>query len=167
MSRRRAGAETATVKRTMRSAWVITQEGTRDPTEVLAILSSRRTGRHVKERLEWLYMLLHGHPQEHFAAARYNNPQPFCEARYGQTNTGVPLSDTLYCGHNPFLIACLATNVRLVEREGEASVLEWTNPRIIRCDPVDRIKILEILPGVACSAPVHQPLRVTALEDDL
>jgi len=151
----------------MRRAWVVTIGGTKGPTEVVALISARRSDKHVKERIEWLNALLHGGPSTHFYAAKYNNPEGFSEAQYNRTNTGVRVSDMLYCGYNPFIIAQLATDVQLVEVEGHASVLRWTSPRKIRCDPDDPPRVVEIVPGVPCEAPMHLPMRLTRLGDDL
>jgi hypothetical protein len=87
----------------MKRAWIITQEGTRHAREVIAVLSARKSGKTVKEYIEWLYALLNCGPSEHFSLAKYNNPTNPYEAVFTRTNTGVPVDNLMFCGHNPFL----------------------------------------------------------------
>jgi hypothetical protein len=119
----------------MKSAWVITQEGTRHSTEVIGILSSRKSAKNIKAHLEWFYALLHSTPSEHLNFARYINPEVPYEAEYGTTNTGIPVDYVVRCGHNPYLVACRAKkNASLIDVSGNASVLKWTNPDRLICD---------------------------------
>ena len=99
----------------MQTAWVITREGTRHPTEVLGILSARKSATKIKEHIEWLYALLHCGPIAHLEMAKYNNPDNTCKAENTRTNTGIPVSTTIRCGHNPYLAATLARNVVLYQ----------------------------------------------------
>lgn len=139
----------------MKSAWVITQEGTRHSTEVVGILSARKSAKKIKEYVEWLYALLHCGPSTHFDCAKYYKPINPYEAEYDRTNTGVPVSSTLRCGDNPYLVARLAKDVVLTG-EGEEPVLMWTNPDRLVCDQQTR-RIVEKVPGGKYQAPVHLP----------
>src|ERR1700730_8800889 len=118
----------------MTSAWVITQEGTRLETEVIGILSARKSANLAKQHVEWLYALLHYGPAEHMGLAQYNSPSNPYEAQFMTTNTGVPVENTIVCGHNPFLVARLAKDVTLVDTVGVQPRLKWTNPDRIVCD---------------------------------
>jgi hypothetical protein len=143
------------------SAWVIQQEGPQHPAEVIGILSARKSARKVKEYVEWLYALLHYHPGDHLAHAKYKNPTVLYEAEFGRTNTGVPTGDVIRCGDNPYLVACLAKNISLVESEN-VSVLKWTNPDIRNWDRQTTPNIVERIPGATSQAPIHLPLRIGA-----
>lgn len=141
----------------MVSAWVITQEGTRHAAEVIGISSARKPDQKVKEYIEWLYALLHCYPEQHLAFARYLNPIIPYEAEYDRTNTGIPVSSLLRCGGNPYLVACLAKNVAMVVGE-DVSVLKWTNPDRLICDPKWPHQIVEKISGAKCQAPIRLPL---------
>jgi hypothetical protein len=143
----------------MKSAWVITQEGTRHPTEVIGILSSRKSAKEIKGYLEWLYALLHSSPNAHLTLARYTHPEMPHEAEYEQTNTGIRVDSLMRCGHNPYLVACRARNVSLIDVSESASVLKWTNPDTLICDKQTPPNI-EKIPGAKCEAPIHLPLPI-------
>jgi hypothetical protein len=118
----------------MKSAWVITREGPRHSTEVIGILSSRKSVKDIKAHLEWFYALLHCSPHAHLNCARYRNPEVPYEAEYGTTNTGIPVGSLLRCGDNPYLVARLAKNVSLVDVSEYVSILKWTEPDRLVCD---------------------------------
>jgi hypothetical protein len=138
-------------------AWVITLEGTKEPRGVVALLSARKSGRAVKEFVEWLYALLYYGPAEHFSLARYRNPATIYEAVFATTNTGVPVDSMMMCGHNPFLVARLAKKVELFDRDGEQPYLEWVNPDRLVCDERTR-QVIERVPGATCRASFQLPL---------
>jgi hypothetical protein len=140
----------------MKRAWIITQEGTERAQEVIGILSARKSGRIVKEYVEWLYALLNYLPYEHFGIAKYNNPLTLYEAQYGTTNLGVPVDTLMTCGHNPWLVARLGSNISL--SDGEPPLLSWKQPDGLVQDP-SSLKIIEKIPGPTCTAPVMLPLR--------
>jgi hypothetical protein len=144
----------------MPSAWVITQEGTRHPTEVIGILSARKADKRVKEYVEWLYALLHCYPDQHLGFARYIDPIIPHEAEYDKTNTGVPVSSLMRCGDNPYLVARLAKNVTLVDEDRSGRILKWTNPARLVCDTKWPHHIVEKVPGAKCQAPIHLPLLI-------
>lgn len=143
----------------MKSAWVITQEGTRQEPEVIGILSARKGAQLVEQHVEWLYALLHYEATEHMGLAKYNSPSIPYKVQYITTNTGVPVDNTMMCGHNPFLVARLAKNVTLIDADdGQSYRLRWTNPDRIVCDK-DTHRIVEKVPGGTYEAPVRLPLR--------
>lgn len=142
----------------MKCAWVITQEGTQHETEVVGILSARKSAKLAKQHVEWLYALLHYGPADHMRLAHYNSPQNPYRAEFLTTNTGVPVDNTIMCGHNPWLVARLAKNVTLIDADGDQPLLRWTNPDRIVCDR-DRIGIFERVPGQTEEAPARLPLR--------
>jgi hypothetical protein len=148
----------------MKSAWVITQEGPRHSTEVIGILSSRKSAKDIKAHLEWFYALLHSSPHAHLNFARYKNPEVPCEAEYGTTNTGIPVGSLMRCGDNPYLVARLAKNVSLVDVSENVSVLKWTEPDRLICDAQTPPNV-EKMPGAICEAPIRLPLRVLPSED--
>ena len=148
----------------MRRAWIITQEGTQHTTEVIGILSARKSGRSVKDYVEWLYALLSYSPQEHLSRAKYNNPLTLYEAQFGTTNLGVPVDTVMTCGHNPYLVARLGSNISLTD--GEPPLLSWKQPDRIVQDP-NSLEIVEKVPGVICTAPVTLPLRHFSLNTDI
>ena len=139
----------------MKTAWIITQEGTRHPTEVIGILSARRSANKVKDYVEWLYALLHYAPSDHLAFANYNRPHNPYRAQYWTTNTGVPVQSRIICGHNPYLVARLGKNISLIEAD---EVLCWTEPDriVINTEPEF---VMEKIPGLPLQAPIHLPLR--------
>ena len=141
----------------MKSAWVITQEGTQHDTEVIGILSARKGSDAAKEYVEWLYALLHYGPAEHMGIAKYQKPFNPYEAQFMTTNTGVPVLHTITCGHNPYLVARLAKDVSLIDADGEQPILKWTNPDMPVCDKNTR-RVIDRLPGGTHEAPVHLPL---------
>jgi hypothetical protein len=141
----------------MKRAWVITQEGTRQSVEVVGVLSARKSGKTVKEYVEWLYALLNYGPIEHLDLAKYRDPTNPYEAEFTRTNTGVPVESLMFCGHNPFLVARLGKNLELIDADG-SSVLIWTNPDRLVCDE-RTLHVKEKVPGAICQAPVHLPLR--------
>jgi hypothetical protein len=140
----------------MKSAWIITREGTRHSVEVLGILSARKSAKKVKEYLEWLYALLHCPASTHFEDAKYNKTSISHEAEFDRTNTGVPVSTLIRCGDNPYLVARLAKDVSLIVRDGEASIVKWTNPDRLICDQTPRI--VEKIAGQTCQFTVRLPL---------
>jgi hypothetical protein len=142
----------------MKTAWVITQEGTQHETEVVGILSARKSENVVKQHVEWLYALLHYGPAEHVSLAQYNSPSNPYEAQFMTTNTGVPVQNTMMCGHNPYLVARLAKNVTLIDSDSDQPRLKWANPDRIVCD-TDTLRVIERVPGGTCEAPVRLPLR--------
>jgi hypothetical protein len=143
----------------MKSAWVITQEGTRSPREVGGILSARKSSKTIKDYLEWLYALLHYGPSEHLACARYTNPQNPYKAELHKTNTNVPVQDAMHCGDNPYLEACLAKDVNLIDADGEQPVLQWTHPGMPICDKTTG-HVIDRIPGQTYRAPVRLPLHI-------
>ena len=143
----------------MSKAWVITQEGTQTNMTVIGILSGRKSGNTIKDYVEWLYALMNYFPEEHLRLARYNNPANPYGAEYWRTNTGVQMQTKMTCGHNPWLEARLATNVRLVVPQGEDPILEWTESNRLVCDR-NTLRVVEKMPGNTIRAPVNLPLRI-------
>ncbi|MGB7915814.1 MAG: hypothetical protein WCF79_11045, partial [Rhodomicrobium sp.] len=139
---------------TMRSAWVVTQEGSRHSTEVIGIISARKSAKAVKEYVEWLYALLNGYPENHMEFARYSKSLALCSAQFWTTNLGVPVESAMTCGHNPWLAACLASNIVLFEADDEIPLLEWTHPHRLVQDK-RTLQIVEKIPGPRLRAPVH------------
>jgi hypothetical protein len=137
----------------MGSAWIITQEGTRHKTEVIGILSARNSPDKIKAYIEFIYALFHCNAEEHMSAARYNKPWNPYEAEYNRTNTGVRVQSTIFCGHNPYLVARLARGISLQQEEPPR--LQWTEP--------DRIEItgtkITRTPGIKMEALVSLPFR--------
>ncbi len=147
----------------MKSAWVITQEGTRHATEVIGILSARKSADTAKDYVEWLYALLHYGPSEHLDLAKYQKPFNPSEAQFMTTNTGLRVSNTITCGDNPFLAARLAKNVSLIDQDSEHPNLKWTNPDRLVCEK-DTHRVITKIPGETYQAPVHLPLGRQVLE---
>jgi hypothetical protein len=148
----------------MKSAWIITREGTRRSTEVLGILSARKSAKKVKEYLEWLYALLHCPASTHFDDAKYKKTFITYGAEFDRTNTGVPVSTLIRCGDNPWLVARLAKDASLVKVDGEASVMRWTDPDRLVCDTTPRI--VEKIAGQTCQFPVRLPLNTQHIGAD-
>ena len=142
----------------MKRAWVITQEGTRQDTEVVGILSARKGGQTVKDCVEWLYALLNYSASGHIELSHYQKPSAPYKAEFWTTNTGIPVQNLMMCGHDPWLVARLAKDVTLIETEGEVPILTWTQPDRLICDP-DTRQIVEKVPGLSLQAPVHLPLH--------
>ncbi len=146
---------------TMKRAWIITQEGTRQSREVIGILSARKSAKTIKAYLEWLYALLNYSASGHIDFSNYRKPAVTYKAEFWTTNTGVPMETLMLCGHNPHLVARLAKDVTLIEADGEQPVLKWTQPDRLICDK-DTRQIVEKIPGLPLQAPVHLPLRITS-----
>lgn len=145
----------------MKSAWIITQEGTRQATEVIGILSARKSAKTIKDYVEWLYALLNYSASGHIDFSNYRKPAIPYKAEFWTTNTGVPVETLMLSGHNPHLVARLAKDVTLIETDGEPPLLQWTNPHRLVCDKATR-QIVEKIPGLAHRAPVHLPLSITS-----
>jgi hypothetical protein len=143
----------------MTKAWIITQEGTSDDPAVIGVLSARKSGRTVKDYVEWLYGLLHYSLGDQLSLVRYNRPCKPYKADYWKTNTGIPMESRMTCGHNPWLEARLATNVKMIDPDGECSVLEWTEPDRFVCDSRTG-RIVEKIRGKTIQAPVCFPLNI-------
>ena len=151
--------KTTDIVTVLRSAWVIVQEGPQHPREVIGILSARKRAKKIKEHVEWLYALLHYHPSNHLDFVKYYNPVVLYEAEFGTTNTGIPVSDVMRCGDNPYLVAFLAKNILIVEGD-KVSILKWTNLDIRIYDRQSPPNIIERIPGAEFQAPIHLPLRI-------
>src|ERR1700733_14456150 len=109
----------------MKRAWVITREGPQHSQEVIGIVSARIGARMMKKHIEWLDPLLHSSPSTHFEMAKYNRPARPNEAEFDRTNTGIPVQSTIRCGHNQYLVARLASEVVLLDTEGNQPILKW------------------------------------------
>jgi len=146
-----------TSERPIKSAWVITQEGTRHTREVISVFSARKAPARIKEYLEWLYALLHCYPDTHLAAAKYTKPKTPCEAEFDRTNINVPRAEVIRCGHNPLLVAVLAKDISLIDDDdGLPPRLKWTMPdRIIWNHQTLERK--ETMAGVTIIAPMNVP----------
>jgi hypothetical protein len=142
-------------------AWIITQEGTRTPVEVIGILSARKSAKIVKEYVEWLYALLQYSAGEHLNMARYSNPTIPYKVQFDRSN-GVRVESRMTCGHNPWIEARFASNVSLIDTSLEGYYLEWTEPDKIIFDPN-----LHKIPGETVRFPVHLPLLITGQENAL
>jgi hypothetical protein len=142
----------------MKRAWIITQEGPRTPTEVIGILSARKSSKIIKDYVEWLYALLHYSADDHLNMARYSSPTNPYEAKLWVTNTGVPVQTLMFCGHNPYLIARLASNVSIVNTSQDIFSLKWTEPDRLICDP-QKLYVVDRIPGETVQFPVNLPLR--------
>src|SRR5262249_30258388 len=133
--------------------WVITQEGTRQSTEVIGLLSSRKSPDKVRMIVEFIYALFNYSAGEHFSCSRYQKPQNPYPAEYNRINTGARNMSTIFCGHHPYLVARLAKNVRLLP--SERSEIEWTEP--------DRIEVhgsaITRSPGIRVHAVANLPFR--------
>lgn len=136
----------------MMRAWVITQEGTRHETEVIGILSARKSPKLAMQYVEWLYALLHYAPAGHMDLAQYKSPSNPYEAQYDST------CGTIMCGHNPFLVARLARSATLIDADGDQPRLKWTNPDRIVWDK-HTLRVVEKVSGMTCEAPIRLPLR--------
>lgn len=124
----------------------------------MGILSARKGASTVKDYVEWLYALLHTGSQGHFESANYRKvPYPY-EATFDTTNTGVRVDSAIFCGHNPYLVACKATNVELIDPEGDEPSLRWVTPSRLICDP-ESLRVADKIPGVVRQAPIHLPIQ--------
>jgi hypothetical protein len=130
----------------MTVAWVITREGPQHHTEVIGILSKRKSA-HIEEYVEWLCALLHYAPGEHLAFSRYNNPTVPYKAQIW------PLNPYMVSCEN--IIACLGRNISLIESCGKESVLKWQIPDRRIFDQQSPPNIVEKIPGAIREAPIH------------
>jgi hypothetical protein len=128
-------------------AWVITLEGTDLPEEVIAIVSARRSEEYIKHTLELLYGLLHYNAEEQLAAAQWTRPSIPYEAAPILRGQRTAFS----CGHNPFLVARLARDVRL-NTSRKVHMLEWQQPDRFEAAASGPLKRTE---GKMRSAPVR------------
>jgi hypothetical protein len=143
----------------LKRAWVITLEGPQQPVEVIGVLSARKSGRKIKAYIEWLYALLSYMPSEHLGIAHYTKPLVLYEASFSTTNTGVPVNYEMMCGHDPFLVACLASDLNLMGEEEDKQVLRWTGPDRLVYDLQTPHVVVERIPGKEREAPIRLPLR--------
>jgi hypothetical protein len=103
-----------------------------------------------------LYALLNYAPAEHLRMAKYSRPYVPYEAQFRTTNTGVPHDVGMICGHNPYIEARLARDLRLIETDGSA-VLRWKEPDRLICNP-RTLHIERKDEGAVLEAPVRLPL---------
>lgn len=127
--------------------WVITQEGTEVPCEVIAVISARRSEESIRHTLEFLCGLLHYSPAEQLAAARWTMPvTPFTAEPTEQSHR-----TAFHCGPHPFLVARLARKVSL-GGTAKAPMLAWQEPhRFVGAASGPRRQAI----GRMCSAPVR------------
>jgi hypothetical protein len=92
-------------------AWVVRWEwqGERAAVEqpVAAVIRPQVGARTVKEIVGWLYAARAYEPDDMLAAIRRNGHDPY-PARFGAVG-GVTWEGEIYCGHNPWLRARMAT----------------------------------------------------------
>jgi hypothetical protein len=154
---RKDGDQAATQpSRLMKSAWVIVREGTRQSAEVLAVVSARESPEAMRDRLEWLYAVLHCGPETNMDAARYRKPSVPYEAKFSTTNSGIPHQAVVFCGHNPWLVAQLSRNLSL-RWNGDEAVLTWNTPERLVCNPDRPYEIIEKVFGIVRQARVSLP----------
>ena len=142
----------------MRSAWVITRAGHYHATEVIGILSSRKSANSVRKNVEWLYALLYTPPQGHFDSASYTKILHTEKVTFHATNTGVKIFTIMFCGSDPVLVACRATDVELIDSNVDGPSLRWVTPCTIIYDPRSG-DIIGKKPGVVRQAPINLPIR--------
>lgn len=141
----------------MGRAWVITREGTRIQSSVVGIITARTSPDSMKGRIEWLYALLSQRAIDHFHAARYTDPSKPYPAKYLTTNTGAPVTSTIFCGHNHFLVARLAREISIIDGDQETPRLRWIEPDRLICDE-QTLGVVQTIPGQQKEAPFSLPL---------
>lgn len=103
--------------------WEHVGEHARPPRKFVAAFSSRWSSERVKEQVELLYAQLTFSISDQllFAKSKSFNPYP-CRLTCPQ---GIPFSNYLACGHNPFLYARLVDNLRMEGEYGDEGSLRW------------------------------------------
>ena len=100
---------------TVKTAWLVTWEGTKPPAErVVAVLNYRFSDTKVRQIVEVLY-----------AALTYTESDKLLSAKPRQNPYPAKLThfERIDCGHNPFLYARRVSQVRM-----EAGKLVWIEP---------------------------------------
>ena len=100
---------------TVKTAWLVTWEGTKPPAErVVAVLNYRFSDTKIRQIVEVLY-----------AALTYTESDKLLSAKPRQNPYPAKLThfERIDCGHNPFLYARRVTQVRM-----EAGKLVWIEP---------------------------------------
>ena len=111
-------------------AWLVTWEWfgehAKRGSKVAAVLNPRLESERVRELVEFLYATENLTVGEQMGLAkRGHNP---CPATFGTLN-GVPWAGQIQCGHNPFLFARLADELRLEPDEHGESIPKWKERR--------------------------------------
>ena len=101
-------------------AWVIRWDWAGDhaahPNPFIAVLSARCGSESVREFVERFYITATASVSEQIEYARYTNPRP------PAYTANVSAKGLIDCGHNPFIVARRAEDVRLTDLD----VLQWT-----------------------------------------
>ena len=85
---------------------------------VVAVLSARLSPNSVRRIVELHYLIASSTLAEHLAFARYNNPAPMpYPAEFERIEGVVWEGGVITCGHNPFLEAFKADNVKIASNE--------------------------------------------------
>lgn len=110
-------------KTKMKSAWLITKEGTEISGEVVAILNYRKSADYVRELIENLYIRENYSLHEKFtyARSRKNNPYPAEFVRFNDARW----LNCITCGHNPYLLARLVHDLVIIADDLGNDRLEW------------------------------------------
>lgn len=150
----------------LKSAWVITREGPRHRTEVIGVLSAKIGSNRIKERVEWLYALLHSGIEFHIDSANYQKPGTPCEAYFMPSESGITTDYQIHCGGHKYLRARLAKNVGIIDPDATIPVLRWTEPDLPVFDR-EALRIVKKRPGPERQAIVHLPLSIPTNEIDI
>src|SRR6266852_1987678 len=100
----------------VKSAWVVTWEGTTDiPDNPVAVLNYRMSASSVQDFVELLYASLTYGPRDKLLVARNRKANPYPAT--------MNLFQRIDCGDNPFLHARLVSDLKMVDDR-----LTWTEP---------------------------------------
>jgi hypothetical protein len=121
------------------------------------MISARKSAKAVQGYVEWLYALLNYGPSDHIGAVRYARPHIPYPAQFWTTNTGVPVHSKIICGHNPYLVARLASYEHRDVHQENVAFLRWTEPDQLICDE-RTYQVVQRIKGRTVEAPVNLPL---------
>lgn len=111
-------------------AWLLTWQWSTKPPEdtehIVAIFPSRWGNANVKEMTEWLYALHTSSAIELAEYAKHPDSMPY-RAEFDSFN-GVPHSDQMHCGHQPWIYARYVSDLKIGENDAGMETLSWRNP---------------------------------------
>ena len=104
-------------------AWLITWQGINFTEKVVAILSSRKSAETVAHFTEQYYIASTYSISEKITYAKSSKDNPY-RVEFDDIN-GVPWSGRMTCGHNPFLVARIVTNLAVISDGDGNEKLVW------------------------------------------
>lgn len=108
-------------------AWLISWQGTNFKEEIVAILNSRKSAETVAHFTEQYYIASSYSLSEKITYAKSSKDNPY-RVEFDEIN-GVQWTGRMTCGHNPFLVARMVTNLSVTTDGDGYEELVWEEPQ--------------------------------------